>query len=481
MPSVSPAVFADTARYFDDWIAFRRRVDRVPGIQVAMLYDDQLVLSSAHGLADVEAGTPLTTGHLFRIASHSKVFTASAITQLVEQGRLRLDDRAGNWLSFLDGSPVAGVTIREMLSHSAGVVRDGWDGDFWQLFRPFPAADELRRISLDAADVLPRNERFKYSNISFSLLGLVVEAVTGQPYADYVTEHVVDRLELHDTGPELETARIAEYATAYSALSYAERRVPIDPIVTGAMASATGFYSTASDVVRFAAAHFHGDNRLLSDDSKRLMQRTEWKVEGSTNQSYGLGLAITDIKGRRLLGHGGGFPGHISYTLFDPIDRLAVSVLTNAIDGPAQVMATTAFRLLALADRGADRQTTGESHRIPGIDGTAFGGRYANLWTVFDIVELGGQLYQLDVVAGDPTEDPQRLAIVDEHTLRIADAPGYASPGERLAFDRNDDGSVRSVRGGSGTTSCPLDHLAGAIATRKRITLGSPLVPSPRR
>ena len=480
MPSVSPAAFADTARYFDDWISFRRRVDRVPGVQVAMLYDDQLVLSSAHGLADVEAGTPLTTRHLFRIASHSKVFTATAIMQLVEQGRLRLDDEAGNWLDFLDGSPVAGVTIREMLSHSAGVVRDGWDGDFWQLFRPFPDADELRRISLDAADVLSRNERFKYSNISFSLLGLVVEAVTGRLYADYVTEHVVGRLELNDTGPDLDTARAHEYAIAYSALSYAERRLPIDPIATGAMASATGFYSTASDVVRFAAAHFHGDTRLLSDDSKRLMQRTEWKVEGSANQSYGLGLAIADIKGRRLLGHGGGFPGNITYTLFDPVDWLAVSVMTNAIDGPAQVMATTAFRLLELAERGDARQTGGEPERVSGIDSTAFVGRYANLWTVFDIVELGGQLYQLDVVAADPTADPQRLDIVDAHTLRIADAPGYASPGERLVFDRNDDGSVRSVRGGSATTSFPLDRLAAAVAARERITLGSPLVPSRR-
>ncbi len=438
-----------------------------------MLYDDQLVLSSAHGLADGDTGVPLTTRHLFRIASHSKVFTATAIMQLVEQDRLQLDDRAGNWLGFLDGSPVAGVTIRDLLSHSAGVVRDGWDGDFWQLFRPFPDTGELRRISLDAADVLARNERFKYSNIGFSLLGLVVEAVTGQRYTDYVTEQMVHPLELHDTGPELDAVRVHEYATGYSALSYAERRLPIDPIATGVMASTTGFYSTASDVVRYAAAHFHGDNRLLSDDARRLMQRTEWKVQGSANHSYGLGLAVADIKGRRMLGHGGGFPGHITYTWFDPVERLAVSVFTNAIDGPAQAMATTAFRLLELAERGLDRRVRGESRPVEGIDATAFVGRYANLWTVFDIVELGGQLYQLDVVATDPTADPQCLDIVDEHTLRIAEAPGYASPGERLVFDRNDDGSARSVRGGSGATALPLDRLAGALAERGRITLGS--------
>ena len=382
----------------------------------------------------------------------------------------------GNWLGSLEGSPVAGVTIREMLSHSAGVVRDGWDGDFWQLFRPFPEADELRRISLDAADVLPRNVRFKYSNIGFSLLGLVVEAVTGQPYADYVTEHVVDRL-----APERHRPRAGYHQDSTSTppctppSSYAERRVPIDPIATGAMAPATGFYSTASDVVRFAAAHFQGDTRLLSDDSKRLMQRTEWKVEGSAHTSYGLGLAIADVKGRRLLGHGGGFPGHITYTLFDPVDRLAISVMTNAIDGPAQVMATTAFRLLKLAERGADRPTPSESQ--------PFRGRHRAVRRPLR-QPMDRLRHRRARRSGLPTRHCRRRPdggppMPRRHrrdTLRIADAPGYVSPGERLVFERNDDGSVRSVRGGSGTTSYPLDRVTGAIAARDMITLGSLLL-----
>ena len=100
------------------------------------------------------------------------------------------------------------------------------------------------------------------------------------------------------------------------------------------MASATGFYSTASDVVRYASAHFPDDDRLVNDDAKRLLQRTEWEVEG-TDTSYGLGFGDRTIGDRRVLGHGGGYPGHITRTFFDPVDRLAVSVLTNAIDGPA--------------------------------------------------------------------------------------------------------------------------------------------------
>ena len=74
---------------------------------------------------------------------------------------------------------------------------------------------------------------------------------------------------------------MGDYATGYTALAYAERRMPIDHIDTGAMAAATGFYSTATDLVRYAAAHFHGDDRCCRDDAKRQMQRTEWKVDGA--------------------------------------------------------------------------------------------------------------------------------------------------------------------------------------------------------
>ncbi len=141
-----------------------------------------------------------------------------------------------------------------------------------------------------------------------------------------------------------------DHATGYTAFAYAEHRLPIGHVATGAMAPATGFSSTATDLVRWAAAHFLGDSRVLSDDAKRRMQRTEWPVEGAAS-SYGLGLAIAEPGGRRVLGHGGGFPGFITQTWFDPVERVAVAVLTNAIDGPAEPLATAAMRTVDLACR----------------------------------------------------------------------------------------------------------------------------------
>ena len=374
--ALSPTAVADASRYFDSWLMFRRRVERTPGVQAAILLGDAVVLDTAHGLADVESATALRTSHLFRIASHSKTFTATAIMQLVEQGAVRLDDTIGAWVAFTSGTEIASVTIRELLAHGGGLVRDGADGDFWQLSRPFLDLEGLEAATEHGAAIVPRNERFKYSNIGYSLLGEVVATASGTPYNRYVVDNVVTRVGLTHTGPEYEPRRAGEYATGYSSLGYAERRLSIEHVDTAAMSSATGFYSTASDVVRYASAHFFGDDRLVSDDSKRIMQRTEWKVEG-TDTSYGLGFAIATIGGRRLLGHGGGYPGHITRTYFDPVDRFAVSVLTNAIDGPATAMAMAAVRLVDLANSNSNSNS---SARADGnVNLTRFRERFANL------------------------------------------------------------------------------------------------------
>lgn len=130
MSDLPRAAVADAVTYFDSWLEFRQRYSRVPGVQAAVLLRDELLLSSAYGHADVEAGDKLTPQHLFRIASHSKTFTATAVLQLAERGSLRLDDPAEHWLPFLTGAPLGTVTVRELLGHSAGVIRDGYDSNF---------------------------------------------------------------------------------------------------------------------------------------------------------------------------------------------------------------------------------------------------------------------------------------------------------------------------------------------------------------
>ncbi|TCC43226.1 serine hydrolase domain-containing protein [Kribbella sindirgiensis] len=443
----SAATLTEALAYYDSWLAFNQRYQRVPGVQVAVYAEDAIAFSASYGLADVENDVPLTDQHLFRIASHSKTFTGTAILQLVEQGRLRLDDRASQHVTEIVGTPVGERTVRELLAHAGGVTRDSLDANWWQLSTAFPDRDQLLDVlRAESSAVIAENERFKYSNIGYGLLGLVVEAASGTPYNVYVQTEIVDKLGLSGLGPELDPARLNEYAAGYSALAYADTRVPIEHVDTRALASATGFFGNARDLVTYFSAHLPGDNRLLSDKSKREMQHPLWTTGADEKARYGLGLAVTKVGEREVFGHGGGYPGHITRTLVDPEQRIVVSVLTNAIDGPASQLAEGLFRLLDLAaskDRGDG-------------DLARFTGRFANLWGVTDFVVIGGRLYATDPSGPNPAEEPQPLE-ADGDTLRVTGGNGYGSYGESYRFTFDADGAIESVHGSSGLTLHPID------------------------
>lgn len=433
--------------YYDSWLKFNQHYQRIPGVQVAVYAGDRVVFSAAYGHADVENDVPLTDQHLFRIASHSKTFTGTAILQLVEQGRLRLDDKASQHVTEIVGTPIGERTVRELLAHAGGITRDGADADWWQLAKGFPDRDQLLDVLRDETSVvISENERFKYSNIGYGLLGLVIEAASGTPYNAYVQAAIVDKLGLSSLGPELDPERLPEYAAGYSALAYAEKRVPIEHVDTRALASATGFFGNARDLVTYFSAHLPGDDRLLTDKSKREMQHPLWVTGSDEKGRYGLGMSISKVGDRDVFGHGGGYPGHITRSLFDPERHLAVSVLTNAIDGPAGQLAEGLLKLIDLAQSKERGDTTGLGR---------FTGRYANLWGVVDIVLLGGRLYGTDPAAPDPADEPQPLE-ADGDTLRVTG--GYdGSYGESYRFTFAADGTVATVRGSSGVTLYPID------------------------
>ena len=443
VPLPDGAGLREALTYGDSYLAFRQRFDRIPGIQAAVWADGEIVLSSSHGLADLATQEPMTSGHLFRIASHSKTVTATLVLQLVEDGALRLDDTAGQLLPELSTSPVALLSVRELLSHSAGVFRDSSDGDFWQLLEGFPDRAGLLRILQDPrAAVLPANERFKYSNIGYGLLGMIIEAVSGTRFVELVRRRVSGPLGLANFGPELDPGRATELASGYSSLAYAEGRSRIEHVDTSALGPATGFYSTATDLVTYFAAHRFGDSALLSDSSKRLMQQAQWQVADEPERRYGLGLALTKVGKRELVGHGGGYPGHITCSMADPHAGLAVTVLTNAIDGPAQSLTHALVKLIDLAGSSPRPERTS-------VDPHRFTGRFASLWGVVDIAVLGGRLFRIHPAQADPTENVAELRVIDQHTLQVDGGDGYGSFGEQFTFTFDPNGDIASVRGES--------------------------------
>jgi len=191
--------------YIPRWLEYQMRQSEQPGCVIAIgdtrSAGGKIVLEQAFGHADLDRRTPLTPRHRFRVASHSKSFTSAGIMKLREQNRLRLDDPVGRHVEGLHRD-VAETTIAQVLSHSAGLVRDGWDSGQWQDRRPFLDAEELR-ADLAAAPIIDANTRFKYSNHGFGLAGMVIAAVTGERYTDWVRREIVVPAGLTETEPDM--------------------------------------------------------------------------------------------------------------------------------------------------------------------------------------------------------------------------------------------------------------------------------------
>jgi len=450
MSQVDLDLLRAAAAYGGEWIAYQQERRDVPGVVVAVWGGDHLLLSQGYGYADLEGQEPMTPAHIFRIASHSKTFTATAVMQLVERGRLRLDDRIATFVPWLQGlADLDAVTVRQALNHTSGIVRDGHDADYWQLESGFPDQDGVRRLVEEGGRVLATNEAFKYSNIAYALLGLVIEAAAGLPYNDVVRQQIIGPLGLRDTGPETDAHARERLVTGYTQRRLGLARRPIPDVPTAALSPATGFYSTAKDLCRYAAAHFLGNQTLLSDAAKREMQQPSYTITQSDDR-YGLGLSSVEIGERRLVGHGGAFPGHSTRTLFDPKEGIAVVVLTNETRGPAATLAAGLWRIIDFALR----QPSGSGQRTPALE--QFTGRFVNLWGVLDVVAFGDTLIALAPDDEDPGKTATRLVVLDDTTLRITTTSGYGAPGETVRYVRDATGRVEKIISG-GLSSYPLD------------------------
>lgn len=435
--------------YASKWIGFQHEYNPYVGAQVAARVDGELIFNEAFGMANVEAGEKMTTDHLFRIASHSKTFTGVAVMQLVEAGKLRLDDTVGQHIPELAESDIASVTVRQLLSHTGGIIRDGDNADWWELGKPFPDRKELLRVAGELGKVLEPNTEFKYSNIGFSLLGVIIEHAAGEPYRSYVTENIVDRLGLENTGPDIDMDRIDDYAVGYSSRVHGPNRVAIEHIDTFEESSATGFYSTAAELTDYFQAHVPGDDRLLSEASKREMQQKIGEAEDTVY--YGLGLVIDKIGKRTFIGHSGGYPGHITNSKVDRDRKLSISVLTNSNDGPA---ATLLGGILGLVDLALSKDA--KTKPVKRKKRERFEGRFATLWGVIDIAALGGRLYALSPSLDDPASMVTELEIVGDNQLKRVGGSKFGSRGEVMEFHFDESGEITRVTGGH--TMVPIDQ-----------------------
>lgn len=442
--------------YIPSWLDFQMRQSEQPGCVIAVARRDKIILERAFGHADLTSGEPLTPRHRFRIASHSKSFTAAGIMKLREAGKLRLDDPVGEHVKHLHRK-VAEATLRQLLSHSAGLTRDGVDAGQWADRRPFLDADELTAELRKPPPIEP-NTRLKYSNHGFGLLGLVIEAVTGEPYKTWIKREIIDAAGLAEIEPDMPLAEGTPFARGHSSKVLLGRRVTIPgDNRTNALASATGFVGTASDVARFFAQLAPGAKKsVLSVDSRREMTRQHWRNPHATPEThYGLGIISGTLGGWDWFGHTGGFQGTITRTCVVPEHELTVCVLTNAVDGWAWYLLDGAMHILRVfSARGVASPKLAD-----------WTGRWWSTWGAVDLVPMGDVVIAANPLMGNPFLDASELKVTGKDKGRIALAGGYQSHGEGVRRKRDKTGAVTELWL-AGTKFQPEARVAAEMAAR---------------
>ncbi|WP_237151655.1 serine hydrolase domain-containing protein [Oryzibacter oryziterrae] len=423
------------------WLDYQVAATQLPGCAVAVVREGEVIGNWAFGLADRESGEAMTTDHRFRVASHSKCFTATAILKLREEGRLHLDDAVGVHVPGL-APDVATMTLEQLLSHGSGLHRDGRDASFWISETAYLDKAGLRAELQDAA-TLPTDSRFKYSNIGFSLLGEVIEAITGESYGRWVQREIVEPLGLTAIVPDLPLADGTPMAVGYSSAMPAGRK-PLDArMSTRAMASATGFISTAADLARFFGALApEAERSVLLPASRRDMIRARWMMpELGAGRGYGLGVVLSQVAGQAAFGHSGGFQGFITRTISVPAWKLTVSVLTNAIDGPAAPLAEGLLGIFAKFQEWGP----------PEPEVADWYGRWWSLWGAQDLVPMGNRVLVADPAGFEPFALAAELEIHDATSGRVAKAAPYDNHGEPVARQLGADGKASLLRLGGMT------------------------------
>lgn len=293
--------------------------------------DGQLVHSGGFGEREIGGAVPDETT-VFRIASMTKSFTASAIMTLRDEDALALDDHAERYLPELGGQA---VTIRQLLTMTGGFPTDDPWGDRQQ---GLPLDDFGAMLAEGVSTAWPPGTHFEYSNLGYAILGRIITAVTGQPYHEVVRARLLDPLGMSLTGYEPADGGALGYRRRHDVWEH----VPFDPL--GAFASMGGVFSCVRDLARWVAGFIDawstdaGDHPL-SAASRREMQSPKSLIEadrvtpvpGGRAMAYGFGLFVTDdARFGRIVSHSGGYPGFGSNMAWHPASGLGVIALGNS-------------------------------------------------------------------------------------------------------------------------------------------------------
>ncbi|HEX2249312.1 MAG TPA: serine hydrolase domain-containing protein [Gemmatimonadales bacterium] len=305
----------------DRYISAERERQRIPGISVAVLRDNQVLLARGYGLANVELAVPASDSTVYQSGSVGKQFTAAAVLMLAQQRRLSLDDAITRWLP--QGVGVWDrVTVRHLLTHTSG-IREYTDSTFD--YRRDYTEDQLVSFAAARALDFTPGERWSYSNTGYVLLGAVIRRVTGRFYGMVLKELIFSPLEMHSTRiiseAEIVPHRSAGYRLVEGRLEHQEWVAPtLNTTADGSL------YVSIRDMIKWAVALNWG---TVPGAEVLRMAWTPTRLQDGAAYPYGFGWDLSEQRGLPRIGHTGSWQGFKAAIALYPEHRLTVIALAN--------------------------------------------------------------------------------------------------------------------------------------------------------
>lgn len=314
--------------HMDERIPILMKLYGIPGCNIALVKDGEIAWTDAYGYADVASGRAMTVDTPMSVQSITKSVTAWGVIRLVEKGLIDLDTPVSQYLKSwqfpLTDYPTEKITIRQLLTHTAGMPL----GDFTNTYSPGEAMPSNRDVmTAEAVLIREPGTGFSYSNTGYNLLEILIEDVTGQSFSDYIRMEVLLPLGMEGTTFDIDTA-----ATPYPPTGYNLSGEPVSVYLYPSKASG-GLFATAHDIARFAAAGMK-ENPVLSIESINRMYKPESQkigIYGLIFKAYGFGHYIEKLRNGALsVSHGGQGNGIMTHLQAVPETGDAIVILTNS-------------------------------------------------------------------------------------------------------------------------------------------------------
>lgn len=441
--------YSDAFKLVEVWLEAQKDYEQLPGITAIVVEDQEVLWSGGFGMANMENGVKADPSTLFSICSISKLFTSVAIMKLYDEGKLRLDDQVGDllpWYNLEQKYPESGsITVKTLLTHSSGLPREAgypyWTGpDF-----PFPTREQIKLKLSEQETLYPSSNYFQYSNLGLTLLGEIVEEVSGQPYDVYIIQNILEPLNLRNTRTKLpESLYGSQLAVGYSSINRTREREKVNFFQAKGIKSAAGFSSSVEDLGKFASWQFRlmdsTIEEVLKPSTLKYMQRVHW-TDQDWKLTWGLGFSVKkDSDGNTLVGHGGSCPGYRSVLRIYPKNKRAFAVMINASGTSPEKYAQGINEIINKVEtpEAEDPSEDGKAKK----DLQEYVGYYNQQpwWDELYISTWQEKLVSIDLPAESPGKSMTFYKhIEDDIFQRIRDD---GELGETLTFERNSNGKI---------------------------------------